>query len=218
MEKVTILIADDHRQFREGIKMMLRRETNIEVVGEALTGLDAIRMASMLQPDLVLMDLQMPDMNGIDSTREIVAASPHIRVLVFTMHDDDDFVFAAIRSGARGYLLKGADKAEVLRAIRAVHSGEAIFGPAIAARLTHYFSSPTASPAAVAFPELTEREREILNMITRGFSNQDISNRLMVSLKTVRNHVSNIFNKLQISDRAQAVVLAQKRSSENGGK
>lgn len=213
MEKITVLVADDHQQFREGIKMMLRRESDIEVIGEALTGVEAIQMAANLQPDLVLMDLQMPDMNGIDSTRKIVSTSPHIRVLMLTMYDDNDYVFAAIRAGARGYLLKGADKAEMLRAIRAVHNGEAIFGPAIAVRLAQYFSLTAASPIGVAFPELSERESEIITMISRGFTNQDIANRLLISLKTVRNHVSNIFNKLQISDRAQAVILAQKRLS-----
>jgi DNA-binding NarL/FixJ family response regulator len=211
MEKITILIADDSTPFRDGMRAMLRREDDLTLVSEAITGVEAARLAVSLQPDVVLMDLHMPEGNGIDATRKIVAQAPHIRVLVLTMFEDDDSVFAALQAGARGYLLKGADKAEILRAIRAVHSGEAIFGPAIAQRLMGYFASlrqpATAQPP---FPELTEREREILAMIARGRTNQEIADDLVVSLKTVRNHVSNIFAKLQVADRAQAMDVARK--------
>lgn len=211
MDKITIVIADDSAPFREGMRAMLRREFELALSGEATSGNEAIRLAARLQPDVVLMDLHMPDGNGIDATRAIVAQAPHIRVLVLTMFEDDDSVFAALQAGARGYILKGADKAEILRAIRAVHSGEAIFGPAIAQRLMGYFANLHRPEAAqLPFPELTEREREILTMIARGRTNQEIAADLVVSLKTVRNHVSNIFAKLQVADRAQAMDAARK--------
>jgi DNA-binding NarL/FixJ family response regulator len=200
METIRMLIADDHPLFREGVQAMLRREVDIEIVGEATTGEQAVIAAESLQPDVILMDLHMPGVNGIEATRRILAVSPHIRVLVLTMYEDDDSVFAALRAGARGYLLKGADKAEILRAIRAVSSGEAIFGPAIAGRLMAFFATP----------QMPTREREILTMIAGGLSNSEIADRLVVSLKTVRNHVSNIFAKLEVADRAQAMDRARK--------
>ncbi|WP_423224607.1 response regulator [Candidatus Amarolinea aalborgensis] len=211
MDNITILIADDSAPFRDGMRAMLRRETDMVIVGEAASGAEAVRLAAAQQPDVVLMDLQMPEGNGIDATRTIVTASPHMRILVLTMFEDDDSVFAALQAGARGYILKGADKREVLRAIRAVHNGEAIFGPVIAQRLVHYFAARhQSSSAQPPFPELSEREREILAMIARGKSNQEIADDLVVSLKTVRNHVSNIFAKLQVADRAQAMDLARR--------
>jgi DNA-binding NarL/FixJ family response regulator len=211
MEQITILIADDSAPFRDGMRAMLRRESEMALVGEATNGAAALRLAINLQPDVVLMDLHMPEGNGIEATRKIVAQAPHIRVLVLTMFEDDDSVFAALQAGARGYLLKGADKAEILRAIRAVHSGEAIFGPAIAQRLMGYFAT-LRQPAMVQppFPELTSREREILDKIASGHTNQEIAAELVVSLKTVRNHVSNIFTKLHVADRAQAMHAARK--------
>jgi DNA-binding NarL/FixJ family response regulator len=211
MEKITILIADDSAPFRDGMRAMLRREADMALLGEVASGAEAARTAVSLQPDVVLMDLHMPEGNGIEATRKIVGQAPHIRVLVLTMFEDDDSVFAALQAGARGYLLKGADKAEILRAIRAVYSGEAIFGPAIAQRLMGYFASlrPTTSTQP-PFPELTDREREILAMIARGRTNQEIADDLVVSLKTVRNHVSNIFAKLHVADRAQAMDVARK--------
>jgi DNA-binding NarL/FixJ family response regulator len=211
MEKITILIVDDSAPFRDGMRAMLRRESEMALLGEATNGAAAVRLAIHLQPDVVLMDLHMPEGNGIDATRTIVAQAPHIRVLVLTMFEDDDSVFAALQAGARGYLLKGADKAEILRAIRAVHSGEAIFGPMIAQRLMGYFAT-LRQPARLQppFPELTSREREILSMIAQGRTNQEIAADLVVSLKTVRNHVSNIFSKLHVADRAQAMSAARK--------
>ena len=200
-----ILIADDNPEFREGLRGLLAGAPDTAVVGEAATGDQAIALAARLQPDVVLMDLKMPGLNGIEATRRIVGASPHIGVLVVTMFEDDDSVFAAMRAGARGYLLKGALKAETLRAIRAVASGEAIFSPAIARRLMSFFARPTAP----ALPELTDREREVLTLIAQGRSNQQIAEQLYLSLKTVRNHVSNIFGKLQVVDRAQAVLRAR---------
>jgi DNA-binding NarL/FixJ family response regulator len=209
METIRILLADDHPRFREGVRLMLRREPELEIVGEASAGDEAVALAAAHQPDVVLMDLQMPGINGVEATRQIVETSPHIRVLVLTMYEDDDTVFAALRAGARGYLLKGADKAEVLRAIRGVASGEAIFGPTIAHRLMQYFAAQRPAPPT-PFPQLTEREREILGMVAQGWTNAEIAARLVVSLKTVRNHVSNIFSKLEVADRTQAILRARK--------
>lgn len=178
-----------------------------EVVGEAESSDEVIALTETLQPDVILMDLKMPGCNGIEATRRILQTSPHIGILVVTMFEDDDSVFAAMRAGARGYLLKGASQVETLRAIRAVASGEAIFSPAIARRLIGFFAS--SRPAPLPFPELTEREREILTLIAQGRSNPQIAEQLFLSLKTVRNHVSNIFSKLQVVDRAQAAVRAR---------
>jgi DNA-binding NarL/FixJ family response regulator len=215
MDRIRILIADDHPRFREGMRLMLLREPDIELVGEASTGEEAIDKAAGLQPDVILMDLRMPGVNGVEATRRIIETSPHIRVLVLTMYEDDDTVFAALRAGARGYLLKGADKAEVLRAIRAVASGEAIFGPAVAQRLIQYFAMQRPAPQPPVFPELTDREREILALIAQGWSNAEIAARLVVSLKTVRNHVSNIFSKLEVADRAAAILRARRAGLGN---
>ena len=203
--KIRILVADYHALFRDGLRALFGSVPDAEVVGEAATGEEAVARALELQPDVVLMDIQMPGTNGIEATRRIVGQSPHVGVIVVTMFEDDDSVFAAMRAGARGYLLKGALKAETLRAIRAVASGEAIFSPAIARRLMTFF----ARPAAPALPELTDREREVLTLIAQGRSNQQIAEQLYLSLKTVRNHVSNIFGKLQVVDRAQAVLRAR---------
>jgi DNA-binding NarL/FixJ family response regulator len=210
MEKISILIVDDHQPFRAGLRALFEATEDINVIGEAETGAQAIMQAARLQPDVVLMDLQMPDVTGIDATRRILHTSPHISILVLTMFEDDDFVFAALRAGARGYLLKGASKAEILRAVRVVCNGEAIFGATIAKRLMTYFSSIQRLDVVpeYAFPELTDREREILNLIVENQPNADIAKHLGISLKTVRNHVSNIFNKLQVVDRTQAILKA----------
>ncbi|HEV8635097.1 MAG TPA: response regulator transcription factor [Chloroflexota bacterium] len=202
-----VLIADDHPLFRDGLRGLLE-SVGIEVVGEAATGEEAVERAEALQPDVVLMDLSMPGTNGIEATRRIVEAMPRANVLVVTMYEDDESVFAALRAGARGYLLKGADQEETLRAIRAVAHGEAIFGPGVAERLIRYFAAPRPEPARL-FPELTEREVEILRLIARGRTNQEIADGLVLSLKTVRNHVSNICGKLQVADRTQAVLRAR---------
>ncbi len=200
-----VLIADDHPAFRDGLRLMLDAADDIEVVGEATTGAEAVSAAAQLAPDAILMDLQMPELNGIEATRSITGNNPDIGVIVITMFEDDDSVFAAMRAGARGYLLKGAQRDDILRAVRAIGSGEAIFGPSIAARLIDYFN---ATPRTL-FPELTDREREVLDLIAAGKSNSAIAEHLFLSLKTVRNHVSNIFNKLQVADRASAIEKAR---------
>jgi DNA-binding NarL/FixJ family response regulator len=206
-EPIRILVADDHAGFRSGLDALLATQPDLRVVGDAETGDEAVARALALQPDVVLMDLNMPGIDGIAATRRIVDTSPHIAILVLTMADHDAAVFDALRAGARGYLLKGADRAELTRAIRAVASGEAIFGPDVARRLMAYFAdAPVRAPA---FPELSERELEVLELIARGMSNQQIVDRLVISPKTVRNHISNIFSKLQVRDRAEAVVRAR---------
>lgn len=209
MEAIRVLIADDHASFRDGLRRLLTLVPDVEVVGEAATGNDTIKQTAALQPDVILMDLQMPDLNGIEATRRILDMSPHIGILVLTMFEDNDSVFAAMRTGARGYLLKGADRGEIGRAIKAVGSGEAIFSPVIAQRLMQYFAAVTSQTHRPAFPQLTEREHEVLELIAQGRSNADIAGRLNLTAKTVRNHVSNIFNKLQVADRAQAIIRAR---------
>jgi DNA-binding NarL/FixJ family response regulator len=209
MEQITVILADDHAHFREGLRALALAAPDITIVGEAASGDEAIDLAAALQPDVILMDINMPGLNGIEATRRILNSSPHISILMLTMFDDDDSVFAALRAGARGYLLKGALKAEILRAIRGVSSGEAIFGPAIARRLMQFFAGLKPTTPALAFPELTEREREILALIAQHRTNPEIAERLSLSQKTVRNHVSNIFSKLQVVDRAQAIIRAR---------
>jgi DNA-binding NarL/FixJ family response regulator len=206
-ETVRVLIADDHPLFREGMRGRLDRMGDIEVVGEASGGDEAVRLSRELEPHVVLMDIKMPGLNGIEATREILRTDPRVGVLMLTMFEDDDSVFAAMRAGARGYLLKDSGGEGVVHAIRAVTSGEAVFGPGVAERIIGYFSVPRS--AQRAFPELTEREEEILALVARGKSNQEIAAQLFVSVKTVRNHVSNILLKLQVADRAQAVIRAR---------
>ena len=209
-----ILIADDHPVFRYGIRMLLESAPDLEVVGEVTSGEEAIAQAELLQPDVVLMDIQMPGaagtpgLNGIDATRRIVQTSPHIRVLVVTMFQDDSSVFAAMRAGARGYILKDATKDEILRAIRAAGNGEAIFSPAIAARVLAFFAAPASAIPQGVFPELTDRERAILDWIATGATNAEIAARFDLSVKTVSNYVSNIFSKLQVADRTKLIMLA----------
>jgi DNA-binding NarL/FixJ family response regulator len=207
-DNIRVLIVDDHAEFRQGLRAMLQSAPEVELVGEAEDGAQAVELALMLQPDIILMDLQMPKVNGVDATRRIVYASPHIGVIMLTMYDDDESVFAAMRAGARGYLLKGALKAEVLHTVRGVANGEAIFGSGLARRLINFFAQPKTAPVP-NFPELTDREVEILTLLAQHLSNQEIADRLSISLKTARNHVSNILNKLQVADRAQAILRAK---------
>jgi DNA-binding NarL/FixJ family response regulator len=214
MNPIRILIADDHPVFRFGLRALLNAMPDIEVVGEGTTGEEVLALAGSLQPDVILMDINMPGMNGIEATRRIRETNPDIRILIVTMLEDDS-VFTAIRAGARGYMVKGAEPAEVLRAIRAIADGEAIFSPGIAERLIHYFASPpatsdgTRSAETPVFPDLTEREREVLALIAQGLTNSAIAERLVLSSKTVRNYITEIFSKLQVADRAQAIIRAR---------
>jgi DNA-binding NarL/FixJ family response regulator len=207
---LSIMVAEDHPLFRRALVTLLDTPPGWHVVAEAEDGISAVTAAHAAQPDVVLMDLQMPGLDGIEATRRIVAASPHIAVLVVTMYDDDASVFAAMRAGARGYLLKGADQAEIVRAVADVADGGAIFGPSVARRVIDFFAAvrPAAIPDTV-FPELTAREHEVLDLIAAGRSNSDVASALVLSPKTVRNHVSNIFAKLHVADRSAAIVKAR---------
>jgi DNA-binding NarL/FixJ family response regulator len=215
-DTVRVLIADDHPLFREGMRGRLDRVADVAVVGEAASGDEAVELAQKLEPDVILMDIKMPGLNGIEATREIQRANPQIGILVLTMFEDDDSVFAAMRAGAKGYLLKDSGGEGVVHAIRAVASGEAVFGPGVAERMIGFFSAPRAAPKR-AFPELTEREEEVLSLVAQGKSNREIARQLFVSLKTVRNHVSNILLKLQVADRAQAVIRARDAGMRRDG-
>ncbi len=207
-EGVRVLVVDDHPLVRRGMRAILGTTTDIEVVGEAADGRAAIEAAQQLKPDVVLMDLQMPDLSGIEATRAIIANQPEVRILVVTLFQDDDSVFLALRAGARGYVLKDADDEELCGAIRAVAGGAAIFSPSIATRVLALFSSER--PARIdVFPMLTDREREILERIAQGYPNPRIAQQLGISVKTVSNHVSVIFSKLQVADRAEAIERAR---------
>jgi DNA-binding NarL/FixJ family response regulator len=208
-EIVRVLVADDHPAFRGGLRGMLSSVDGMEVVGDAANGEECVAATMELRPNVVLMDLHMPVLNGIDATRRITEAVPETAVVVLTMLEDDDSVFAAMRAGACGYLLKGADQNDVVRAINAAASGDVIFGAVIAERVREYFAGSRGGDSSRAFPELTERELEVLELIARGEKNQVIAEKLFVSEKTVRNHVSNIFAKLRVADRSEAIVRAR---------
>ena len=207
MPPLRILIADDHPLVRSGLRALLMATDDLEVVGEAATGEEAVTLASSLSPDVIVMDLRMPGINGIEATRHIVQTNPRTRILVVTLFEDDDSVFAALRAGARGYILKDANEIEVVRAIRAVSGGDAIFSTTIAQRLIDFFAVPRKPQALLPFPDLTERE--ILMLITQGRSNAEIAQSLVISMKTVRNYISSIFSKLQVADRSQAIIRAR---------
>ena len=219
-EAIRVVLADDHTLFREGVASLLERAADVSLVGEAATGEDAVRLTGELQADIVLMDLKMPGMGGIEATRAIVGGNPAVGVIMLTMFEDDESVFAALKAGARGYVVKGAGRGALLRAIRAVAQGEALLGASIAHRVLEQFAPAAPPPAARAvgesgpagatapFEELTPRELEVLRLITDGLRNREIAERLSISEKTVGNHISNIFAKLQVTDRSQAIVRA----------
>lgn len=209
MKPIRVLIADDHELFRDGLKTLILSAPDVELVAEATSGAEAMQLAAAHRPDVVLLDIQMPEMNGIEAARQIVAENPAARVLMLTMFDDDHSVFAAMRAGARGYILKGVKREEMLRAIQAVAGGEAIFSPGIAERMMAFFGQIRPSSPATLFPELTERERDVLALLAREYKNADIARELVISPKTVRNHVSNILGKLQAADRAAAAKKAR---------
>ena len=204
---IRVLIADDHPLFRDGLIALLNDGPGTELAGAATSGAEAVGLADETQPDVVVMDLHMPVMNGIEATRRIVANSPGVTVLVLSMLDDDASIFSALRAGARGYLLKGADQEQIRRGIAAAANGEIIFGAHLAARMLAYFTAAAAPPPV--FPQLTQRERQVLELVAQGRANTAIAARLSLSHKTIRNHVSNILAKLQVADRAQAIVQAR---------
>jgi len=218
--KIRILVVDDHTLFREGLTVLLQSTPDIEVVGEASSGAEAIALAAVLQPDIILMDIRMDDVNGIEATRRIRQAHPGIRVIMLTMVERDDSLLAALRAGAQSYILKGADKKQVLKTIHAVAEGETLFGPEIAQRLGNFFRGLDVSLMARTelslLADLSDREREVLDLMARNWNNQQIAAELHISPKTVSNHVSNIFNKLQVVDRVQAIVKAREAGLGSG--
>lgn len=206
---IRVVVADDHPTFRRGLGALLASFPGVELVGEASDGAAAVELAASLRPDVMVMDLNMPGLGGVEATRRIAAAQPSVAVLVLTMLDEDESVFVAMRAGARGYVVKGADTEDVLRALESVARGDAVFGPAVAGRVLSYLTRPLSARDPVLFPELSEREREVLELMARGLTNGEIARRLVLSPKTVRNHVSNVFTKLQVTDRSKAIVRAR---------
>lgn len=207
-ESIKVVIVDDHKLVRQGLEAVLGSAADVAVVGQAADGRSALEVVAEAQPDVVLMDLQLPELSGLEATREILAARPEVAVLVLTMFEDDATVHAAIAAGAVGYLLKGADGEDILAAVRSAAAGQAVFGAALAHRLRTFFrEGPTTS--AAAFPELTERERLILDRLAAGLTNVEIGQTLFLSPKTVANNVSMILAKLNLSERGQAIVLAR---------
>lgn len=206
---IRVVLADDHPVVRGGLRALLESLPAYEVVGEAVDGDSAVKEVQLTRPDVVLMDVRMPGVDGLEATRRIRSAAPDVAVLVLTMFDDDDTVFAAMKAGAQGYLLKGAEQAEIDRAIRAVVAGEAIFGPGVAARVLQHFADRPTATHDVPFPELTDREREVLDLVAAGRRNAAIAEELFLSPKTVANHISSIFAKLAVADRSAAIVRAR---------
>ncbi len=204
MNAIRVLIADDHPLYRQGVQTALSNASDIDVIGEAKSGEEAVTMASSLRPDLILMDIQMPGLNGIDATRKISSLCPSIYILVITMFEDDQYVFSAIQAGARGYILKDAERDDILRAIRAVGRGEIIFSSGIASRMVEFFSNARLTTSRELFPDLTIRESEVLFLISKGASNHEVASSLGLTSKTVSNYIANILNKLQVTDREEA--------------
>lgn len=207
MDEISVLIADDHTLFRKGVRKMLEAEEDLKVVGEAATGRQALEQARALMPDVILMDIRMPDLDGIEATRTLHREMPHIGVIFVTMFEDDEFVFRGLQAGGRGYILKDADPETMLRAIRAVAHGESLLGPTIAQKVFRQFAALPGKQAPLV-DELTPREQEVLKLIAEGCSNKEIARELCISEKTVKNHINNIFSKLHVYDRTQAMLYA----------
>jgi DNA-binding NarL/FixJ family response regulator len=215
MTAITVVVADDHSVVRSGLRALLATVDDIDIIGEAATGTEAIQLVDEHLPDVVLMDVQMPNGDGIEATRAITARHPSVSVLILTMYDDDDTVFAALRAGARGYLLKGAEQHDVVRSIVSVAAGHVTLGPGAAERAMAVFAAD--SPTQPLFPELTERERDVLRLVAEGHNNPTIARALYVSPKTIANHVSNILTKLHFADRAEAIVTARRAGLTTDG-
>jgi DNA-binding NarL/FixJ family response regulator len=207
MEKIRVLIADDHTLFRKGVRKMLEAEADMEVAGEAGTGREALELARRLMPDVVLMDITMPEMDGIEATRNLCREMPHAGVVFVTMFEDDESVIKGLQAGGRGYILKDSDPQTMLRAIRAVAGGESLLGPTVALKVMRQFSALDKGRSQLA-GELTAREMEVLQAIAGGLSNKEIAGKLTISEKTVKNHINNIFSKLHLFDRTQAMLFA----------
>ncbi|MCM3603024.1 response regulator transcription factor [Robertmurraya korlensis] len=207
MKTIRVLLADDHPFFLYGVSTYLKTVSEIEIVGEANSGEDVVNQAKQLNPDVILMDIRMPGMNGIEATKKIKQSNPETNILIFTMFKDDQSVFTAMRMGAKGYILKDAGKEDIIRAIKTIAAGEAIFSAEIAAKMVHYFSSTRPAASEQLFPELTSREREVLYLIADGATNKEIAEHLNISNKTVSNYVTNILNKLQVSSREEAIQI-----------
>lgn len=208
MNRIRVLIADDHPTFRYGLRALLQADTEMEVVGEAADGAEAVLLAETLAPDVVMMDIGMPQMSGLEAIEVILSRDPQVNILVLSMFDDDT-VMSALRLGARGYLLKGAGGDETLRAVKAVSEGAGVFSPAVASRLTEFVRTAEEPAGPPVFPELSDREREILELAAQGFTNGAIAEKLYLSPKTIRNRISEIFDKLQVADRAEAIIRAR---------
>jgi DNA-binding NarL/FixJ family response regulator len=210
MTPIRVVMADDHPMYRFGLRTVIQSEPDLELVGEAETGLDAVELVTALQPEVALLDLNMPELDGIGATARIVREVPRTGILILTMLEDDESVLAAIRAGAKGYIVKGSGAEEIVRAIRGVAAGDVIFGPSVGPKVLFALQAPVAPATDHSFPELTRREYEVLQLLAQGRSNNDIANRLFVSEKTVRNHLSLIFDKLDVGSRAEAIVLAHR--------
>jgi DNA-binding NarL/FixJ family response regulator len=205
---IRVVVVDDHPMFRNGLRAMVEDAEGLELVGEADNGASAVEVCTAVTPDVVLMDIHMPGSSGVDATRRLTASGSGVAVLILTMLEDDTSVFAAMRAGARGYILKGAAPDDIVRSIVAVSNGEAVFGPALAARMSHFFTAGRQGEAH-PFPELSSRERDVLDLVAVGLSNPAVAQRLGLSEKTVRNNVSSIFAKLLVADRSEAIVKAR---------